>query len=291
MADPGSAGQHPFDADTAVFAVGGGRYETMVSDRWGLLGAGGGFANGGYALALCLRAMRVQSRHPDPLAVSATYLSRVRFGPAVVEVDVLRHGRRLSSLQARLLQHDGTGAGTGAGAVKERLRVVASFADLGSAAGRTELRNAAPDLPPVDECQALATREGVPGFSLADRLEFRYVKLPGWRRGTPENRLEDQFWMRFAPEQGRERHADTIALAALVDMATPPVIDLGERGSTTIELSVHVRGVPVPGWLACRASTRHVIDGYHDEDFEIWDSSGALVAQSRQLAVLAGRRD
>jgi acyl-CoA thioesterase len=49
--------------------------------------------------------------------------------------------------------------------------------------------------------------------------------------------------------------------------------------------------VPALGWLACRASTRHLIDGYHDEDFEIWDSTGRLVAQSRQLAVLASRRD
>lgn len=45
------------------------------------------------------------------------------------------------------------------------------------------------------------------------------------------------------------------------------------------------------GWPACRASTRHVIDGYHDEDFEIWDATGQLVAQSRQLALLPrGRR-
>jgi hypothetical protein len=50
---------------------------------------------------------------------------------------------------------------------------------------------------------------------------------------------------------------------------------------------VHIRGRPAPGWLACRTLTRHVIGGFHEEDFEIWDSTGALVAQSRQFAVLA----
>jgi hypothetical protein len=49
---------------------------------------------------------------------------------------------------------------------------------------------------------------------------------------------------------------------------------------------VHVRARPAPGWLACRVLTRHVIGGYHEEDFEVWDSRGTLVAQSRQLALL-----
>jgi acyl-CoA thioesterase len=97
--------------------------------------------------------------------------------------------------------------------------------------------------------------------------------------------------MRLAPDPvAGDRDADTLAAAVLVDMATPPVLDLGEFGSTTIELTVHVRGRPVPGWLACRASTRHVIDGVHDEDFEMWDASGRLIAQSRQLALLPPRR-
>lgn len=73
---------------------------------------------------------------------------------------------------------------------------------------------------------------------------------------------------------------------AAVAAAAPVVLDLGEAGSSTVELTVHVRARPAPGWLACRSTTRFVAGGFHEEDFEIWDSTGALVAQSRQLALL-----
>jgi hypothetical protein len=65
------------------------------------------------------------------------------------------------------------------------------------------------------------------------------------------------------------------------------LLDLGEVGSATVELTVHVRARPAPGWLACRSTTRFVAGGFHEEDFEIWDGTGVLVAQSRQLALLS----
>jgi hypothetical protein len=34
------------------------------------------------------------------------------------------------------------------------------------------------------------------------------------------------------------------------------------------------------------AATRFVSGGYHEEDFEVWDSAGTLVAQSRQPAMI-----
>jgi hypothetical protein len=61
--------------------------------------------------------------------------------------------------------------------------------------------------------------------------------------------------------------------------------DLGMFGWVpTIELTTYVRAQPAPGWLACRMAARLLADGWLDEDAELWDSEGHLVAQARQLA-------
>ena len=54
----------------------------------------------------------------------------------------------------------------------------------------------------------------------------------------------------------------------------------------TIELTAHIRGIPEPGWLRCRFSTRFITGGMLEEDGEVWDDTGRLVAQSRQLALI-----
>ena len=54
----------------------------------------------------------------------------------------------------------------------------------------------------------------------------------------------------------------------------------------TVELTAHIRANPAPGWLRCRFSTRFVTAGFLEEDGEVWDSTGRLVGQSRQLALV-----
>jgi hypothetical protein len=49
-------------------------------------------------------------------------------------------------------------------------------------------------------------------------------------------------------------------------------------------MSVTLRSAPAPGWLRVRAHADLVADGWFDENVEVWDSTGRLVAQARQLA-------
>ena len=184
---------------------------------------------------------------------------------------IVRSGRRIATGEATLYQ-DG----------KRTLRVTAAFSELRPGVGRTVLLAAPPELPPPDEAIDLMGGRVIPELSIAERVEYRVARWPGWAQGKPSGRPSQEFWMRY--RDGRE--PDLLSLASLVDAAAPPVLELGETASATIELTVHLRAHPAPGWLACRVATRFVIGGYHEEDFEIWDSTGALVAQSRQLALL-----
>ena len=45
-----------------------------------------------------------------------------------------------------------------------------------------------------------------------------------------------------------------------------------------------MRAVPAPGVLKVAARGRHVGGGWFDEESEVWDAAGRLVAQSRQIA-------
>jgi hypothetical protein len=84
-----------------------------------------------------------------------------------------------------------------------------------------------------------------------------------------------------------DREPDAYLLALAVDSLPPVVFGLGSRGwSPTVELTWYMRAVPAPGPLAVATRCRHVSGGWFDEEAEVWDAAGHLVAQSRQLARL-----
>jgi acyl-CoA thioesterase len=260
--------QHPFDADTAVEPLGDGTFAATISGRWNRLAGG---PNGGYLVAVCLKALSEVVPHGDPMVLSAFFLRPGQEGAAQVQTELARAGRRTSTAEARLVQ-DG----------KERVRVVATFGRLAHMSGRTAVFNDPPSLPAPE--QSIDPLAGAPiaGVTLADRVEFRVAEPPGWLHGEPTGRPEGNTWARLKGD----RDADLFALPLLVDAAAPAVLELGVGRSVTLELTVHLRDHPSPGWLACRIVTRHVFNGLYDEDFEIWDSRRRLVAQSRQLGML-----
>jgi acyl-CoA thioesterase len=211
---------------------------------------------------------------PDPFAVTGHFLRPPKPGDAVIQTELIKTGKRHATGQARLTQ-DG----------KEVLVVLATFADLGNTKGRELLLSDPPVLPEPDAAiDPLAELDPALIPPIAHRMHLRVSEIPGFARGKPSGRPDFTAWMRFADG----RAPDPLALVYFTDGMVPTVFEIGELVSSTVEMTVYVRALPAPGWLAMRVRTRHVIGGYHEEDAELWDSSGNLVAQSRQLALLAG---
>jgi hypothetical protein len=138
----------------------------------------------------------------------------------------------------------------------ERVRVLAAFGNFDHASGPSVIRSTPPALPPPEEC--------------LQRRRTGDLPLPA-----------STFMERFEP--------DVASLPLFADSFPPAVFELAPVSWVpTIELTVHVRARPTPGWLRARFETRFLVDGYLEEDGVIWDSSDRIVAQSRQLAMLLG---
>jgi acyl-CoA thioesterase len=267
----------PFELDhlSAVSPSGDGRYAADLSPGWVV----GGGVNGGYQLAVVGQALRAAiPAKPDAIAVSAHFLTAATPGPATVSVDVRREGGSVATAAVELVQ-DGT----------TRIAALATCGDLARFAARAPaVRTTAtePALPPPDECvrSSDAPAELLAFVPMLARFDLRLDPAhAAWGSGEPGMTGVIAGWFRWA--DGRE--PDALSLLAVCDVLPPVTFDLAMPGwAPTLELTVHLRAHPAPGWLKVRHQTRNLAGGMFEEDCEIWDSAGRLVAQSRQLALL-----
>ncbi|MFJ4694608.1 thioesterase family protein [Streptomyces sp. NPDC088766] len=273
---PAALGDSEFDRDTAVTRREPGVYDTELSAGWTIFGA----VNGGYLLAVLGRALADALPHGDPFTVTAHYLSASRPGPAVVRTETVRAGRTLSTGQASLFQYDGEGREV------ERIRVLASYGDLGALPDDVRTSAEPPAFPPIGQCfgpeDGPAPAPDADQQPIAERLMLKLdPSTVGWALGQPSGKGEMRAW--FGLADGRD--ADPLSLLLAVDALPPTAFDLGIAGWVpTIELTVHIRCRPAPGPVRVSLTTRNLAGGFLEEDGEVWDSEGRLVAQSRQLA-------
>jgi len=259
-----------FETETAITPSGDGRWTAHISPAWNI----NDNANGGYLLTPALRAAQERAGHPDPLTVT-THFFRPGRGDRSAEItaEVLKAGRTMSTATATLVQEG-----------KPRLTLMAGFGDVEAATTHDAGWSIAmPDLAPPDDCvDRTALVQGVT-VALNDRNEIR-VDPRSLAAGDHDGPTEMLGWARF--RDGTEPTA--LALPFFADAFPPTVFSrLGAIGWVpTLELTVHVRRRPAPGWLACQVWTDDLHNGRLVESVRIWDSTGELVAQGRQLGLL-----
>ena len=278
-----------FDRDTTTTPRGGGVHAATLAPGWVV----GGGVNGGYLLAIIGNAVAAElaavvpaKGHRDPFSVSAHFVSAAVPGPAYVETRMIRSGGRFSTVAATLFQEvDGSPV--------PRIAALATYGDLDrvhdaagdAAASALGLALKPPELPPLEQC--VSSHDAPPEVKkiapLLDRFGTRFDPATAmWAVGQPSKNALIQGWFKLADD----RPLDPIALLMVVDALPPVTFDLDLPGwAPTLELTAHVRARPAPGWAVVRHYTRTLAGGLFEEDCEVWDSTGVLVAQSRQLAL------
>jgi acyl-CoA thioesterase len=204
--------------------------------------------------------------------VSISYFRPPAAGEARVDVTALRIGKRVATFEALLTQDD-----------RPVVHAVASFHDAEAATdGLQHPSPSAPSIAAPDDCLDLMAAVPIEDVPIIGRFLYRHEAVPGWMTGEPTGDMSATFWVR--PQDGRP--IDALAAAVLVDAYPPVTTEIEQIRSATVQLTVHFRRRPATEWALAHVVTRHVIDGYHEEDVELWDEQGRLIAQSRQLALL-----
>jgi hypothetical protein len=230
--------------------------QITLDERWTI----GGKLHGGYLLR---EAVTAALGGADPLTVSTLFLHSPDPGEATVEVETLRTGRRVSQHRVRLLQDD-----------RSCLEAMVTSGTLHPDAEPYWSVTAPPAMTPTDEC-ARSPAEPFPGFRVG-HLDF--VEVRPSREGHRPGRVTA--WLSMV-----DRPTTALDLLVLADALVPVPLDMGMPGwFPTVELTVHLRGVPAGGRLIAEQTSQLMQDGWFDEDCQIWDSRGRLVCQAKQLA-------
>ncbi len=277
-----------FERDTAVASLGGGHYRADISSGWWIVMG----PNGGYVAAIALRAA-VEAVADDgrrPISATFHYLRPPAEGPVDIEVTVERAGRTVSNVSVRMTQDD-------------KLVVLALVAFGVQRDGSIEFDEqqspngsglpARPDGSPMPHWSQIAAAPIDPERDIP--MRSRYAMRWGFGQapfaGTPDSVADSGGWLRLNDAQP----VDEMVLVAMSDAWMPPVFSrLTEQLAVpTVDLTVHFRGRPAEDlvgddaqWCFVRFASPVARDGYLVEHGSVWDASGRLLADVRQLAVV-----
>ncbi|MFF3571719.1 thioesterase family protein [Nocardia jiangxiensis] len=282
-ADPDDA---PFGRVCALTELPGpdpeiGRYSGTIEPIWTI----GDKLHGGTMVAASAAAamLRLRASAPDlsemfPIAASTDFLGAPEPGEVEYEVRIRKTGRQICLLDAGLVQGGRT-----------LVHTAFTFGHLDDEAPvyTADSHTDMPAEPPADaEIYAPDSTMGsfvhvAEGATVA--LDREWARFLAREQGEPRLRL----WIRA--REGDQQDPDVAAYFAMMagDMSPPVPMNLGRFGwAPTVQMTTYLRRRPAPGWLRVIATAHEIGERMFDEDQLVLDATGAVVAQSRQLALI-----
>jgi acyl-coenzyme A thioesterase PaaI-like protein len=264
------------DAISLVSTRGGVLRGALDREWWSGMGP-----HGGYLAAIMTRAA-LANAHPSQQLRSLTihYLQPGREGTVEVHRDAVRVARTATTVQLTMRQ-DGE-------------PVLAGIATLLKDRSSPEVEDVEmPEVTLYEETKVsrFLVDEGVSDIApaFAHHLEYRQCLGPAPLSGGPEALTGG--WLRMRDD----RPIDAAAAAMLMDAWWPAMWSRLRQvpRSPTVDLTIHFRR-PMPETsepVLALFRTRLWVNGFVDEEGELWSADGKLLVQSRQLAVLLTASD
>jgi len=258
-------------ADTALDALGEGRFRAVLKEDWEIWGP-----MGGYVAACALRAAGAVSPHPLPATFFCHYLGVARFEPVDITVTTRRTGRSATSLRVELSQDtvpvlDAMVWSTAEGQGLEHDETVAP-----AVPGPEEL-------PGMDE---LVPEDAPRPYRFWENLESKPIDFePVWPPEGPRPAVWRQ-WLRFQPTPTfSDPWVDAARLVILVDLPSWPSAHRRHAWSQppftapTLDLSVAFHQ-PAAGeeWLLCDGAAPLSTRGLFGWTARVWSPGGKLHA-------------
>ncbi|RDI66396.1 acyl-CoA thioesterase [Nocardia pseudobrasiliensis] len=258
-----------------------GRYRGTIDPIWTI----GPKVHGGTMVASSAAAATrwLRTAHPEAaemFAISAgtDFLGAPDPGEVDYEVRIRKTGRQICLVDVGLIQGGRT-----------LVHSAFTFGHLDEAAP-VYAPDSYTDMPAEPTPDAIAYSPDSPMGRIVHVAQGASVAIdPSWahflagEQGEPRLRL----WIR--PRPGDESDPDVSAWFAMMagDMSPPVSQNLGRFGwAPTVQMTTYLRRRPAPGWLRVIATTHAIGERMFDEDQLVLDSTGAVVAQSRQLALI-----
>ncbi len=254
-----------FDQDIALTSSEPFVLKGNISSNWLI----NGNPHGGHILSIIANAMSAYSEKKATPILTASYLSRCMQEELDLYIEQISESKQYNRMQARLFQRG-----------VERVRAMGTFADEKDACFIERYEKAVPQIAPLEQCLQIPV---LPKYTLYDQLDIRLdPECTGWIVNDFSEKSEQKGWAKFKDE----RPFDMLSIALIADSFPPSVYaSQGPVGWVpTMELSVSIRNVPDTKWVKCIFKTNFINCGLMEEDGEIWDENGGLVAISRQIA-------
>lgn len=256
---------------TAVEALGEGRYQATLSQDWEIWGP-----MGGYLAAHALRAVGAATPHAHPAAFSCHYLGVARFEPIDILVEPRKEGRGASSHRVSITQ-DG----------KPMLdAMVWSTAD---GEGLEHDETIPPDVPGPAELgsiEELVPPDAKPPFKFWENLDAKPINFEAdWPPAGPRPAIWQE-WLRFRPTATwDDEWIDACRSVILVDLPSWPSAHRPHAWkqepwmAPTLDLNVAFHR-PTSGeeWLLCDGSAPVSTGGLFGWTARVWSTERRLMA-------------